>query len=182
MKLSAFMTAYKFRKTAEEKEKMVIEHIKNEYVLYEKKADIAKAIVDNCYWRTVKDLDGTEHKEFYLDSVVKHMLTCMAIVDLYTDIERQKNDGKMLEDFNILNGSGVLDCIINNIDERELKEFNMVLQMTCDDVITNEYENHAFITKQVYRFGNLINTALSPILAQIDLNKISDMIKNNEYD
>lgn len=182
MKLSAFMTAYKFRKTAEEKEKIVIEHIKNEYVLYEKKADIAKAIVDNCYWRMAKDLDGTEHKELHIDSVAKYMLTCMAIVDLYTDIERQKGDGKMLEDFNILNGSGVLDYIINNINERELKEFNMVLEMTCEDVMTNEYENHAFITKQVYRFGNLISTALSPVLAQIDLDKINNMIKNYEYD
>ena len=177
MKISAFMNAYKFRKTAEEKEKMVVEHIKDEYVPYEKKADVAKAIVNNCYWRTVKD-DGKEHKELHVDSVAKYMLTCISLVDLYTDIERQKGDGKMLEDFNTLNGSGILDYIIQNVNQRELKEFNMVLQMTCEDIITNEYENHAFITKQVNRFGDLISTSLTPILSQIDMNKINDLIKD----
>lgn len=176
MKLSAFMTAIKFRKTPEEKEKIVREHMKNEYVSYEKKADIAKAIIDNCYWTEIKDANGNLNKVFHIDSVAKHMCTCMALVDLYTDIERQKSDGKMLEDFNTLNGSGLLDMILSNIDQRELKEFNMVLQMVGDDEITNEYENHAFIAQQVERFGTLTGNVLLPIVSQLDLNKLKEIM------
>ena len=176
MKLSAFMNVYKIRKSNDEREKLVKEHIKDDYVPYDKKADIAKAIADNCYWDKMKTEDGKEHKELHVDSVAKYMLTCISLVDLYTDIERQKGDGKMLEDFNTLNRSGILDYIIKNIDKRELKEFNMVLQMTCEDIITNEYENHAFIAKQVNRFGDLISASLVPVLSQIDINKINDMI------
>lgn len=178
MKINAFMTMYKTRKREEEKLKAIKEHIKYEYVPFETKADVAKAIVRSCYWDKEENDAGTERDVFHINSVAKHMLCSMAIIDLYTDLERQKKDGKMLEDFNLLNGSGVLDLIIQNMDQRELKEFNMVLQMTCDDAIANEYENHAFISHQVERFGKLIGTALSPVLSQLDIGQIAEIIKN----
>lgn len=170
------MATYKSKKSDEEKEKFVKQHINNVYVPYEHKANVAKAITDSCFWKKHTNSDGTIVTEMEIDSIAKHMLTCMAIVDLYTDIERQKSDGKMLEDFNTLNGSGVLDYIIQNIEERELKEFNMILQMTCDDIITNEYENHAFVRKQVDRFGELIGTILAPVISQLDTEKIESLI------
>ena len=176
IKLTAFMTSYKFRKTTEEKEKMILDHIKNEYVPFEVKADVAKAIVKACYWRKEKDINGNEYSVFHLDSVAKYMLTCMAMIDLYTDIERTKNEGKIVEEFNILNEFGILDFIIKNVNQRELKEFNMVLQMTCDDLMTNEYENHAFISKQINRFGNLVGTTITPILKELDINKIKEIV------
>lgn len=177
MKLTAFMTAFKFRKTDEEKEKMVLEHIKNEYVPFEKKIAVAQAIVDNSFWETVVERDGTEDKKLYVNSVTKYMLTCISMIDLYTDIERQKNSGNILDDFNVLNSSGVFDLVIHNINDRELKEFNMVIQMMCDDLITNEFENHAFISKQVKRFGDLVGTTLLPVISKLDLSKIDEIIK-----
>ena len=175
IKLSFFMTKYKMKKTDEERLQFVKEYIKNEYVPFETKADVAKAIVDTSYWRTEK-IDGNKRKVLHVDSVANYMLKCMALVDLYTNIERQKNEGKMLEDFNTLNGSGILDMIIQSINPRELKEFNMVLQMTQDDVIANEFENHAFISQQVERFGQLIGTALSPVIEQLDFEQIEKVI------
>ena len=175
IKLSFFMTKYKMKKTDEERLQFVNEYIKNEYVPFETKADVAKAIVGTSYWRTEK-IDGNKRKVLHVDSVANYMLKCMALVDLYTNIERQKNEGKMLEDFNTLNGSGILDMIIQSINPRELKEFNMVLQMTQDDVIANEFENHAFISQQVERFGQLIGTALSPVIEQLDFEQIEKVI------
>lgn len=170
------MTKYKIKKTDDEKLQMVQEHIINQYVPFEKKADIAKAIVNSSYWREEEDGNGGKRKVLHIDSVANYMLKCMAIIDLYTDIERQKGDGKMLDDFNILNSSGILDMLIQNINQRELKEFNMVLQMTQDDVIANEFENHAFISQQIERFGKLIGTALSPVISQLDIGQIEKVI------
>lgn len=172
--ITEFMNTYKLKKTDDEKIKFVKKHIKNEYVPYEKKADLANSIVNLSYWVD----DGDCGKILHVDSIVKYMLTCICIIDLYTDIERQKKEDTMLEDFNILNGSGVLDIVINNVDSRELKEFNMVLQMTCDDVMTNEYENHAYITKQVDRFSKLIGAAIAPVLSNLDIDKIKEIIEN----
>lgn len=175
IKLSFFMTKYKMKKTDEERLQFVREHIKNEYVPFETKADVAKAIVGASYWKTEK-VNGVQHRSLHVDSVANYMLKCMALVDLYTDIERQKNDGKMLDDFNTLNGSGILDMIIQNINPRELKEFNMVLQMTQDDIISNEFENHAFISQQVERFGQLFGTVVKPVIEQLDLSQIEKVI------
>lgn len=180
MKITSFMTQYKFKKTEEEKENMVKSHIKNEYVPFEKKADVAKAIVDASFYKDEVGADGSVRKVFHIDSVAKHMLMCMAVIDLYTDIDRSKGNGKMLEDFNVLNGSGILDLVLQNINPRELKEFNMVLQMVCDDVMSNEYEPHAFITKQVERFGELISVIMLPLIDKIDLNEIKNTIRQGD--
>lgn len=176
MKLTPFMTMYKTKRTPEKQVEFIKEHVKNDYVPYEKKADVAKAIVKASYYQRTKNRGEIEREELHIDSVAKYMLTCLSMVDLYTDIERSKNEGKSLEEFNTLNGSGVLDLIIQNIDDRELKEFNIVLQMTCDDLMANEYENHAFIRAQVERFGSLISTALSPLIEKLDVEEIKKII------
>ena len=169
-KLTAFITAFKFRKTQEEKESFVREHIKNEYVPYEKKQAVAEAIVKASYW--AKDGD---REYLHINSAAKYMLTCLSMVDLYTDIERNRGNSKALEDFNTLNSYGVFDIIIKFADPKEIKEFDMVLQMACDDLIANEYENHAFIRNQVERFGKLISATLTPILEGLDLDKIKEL-------
>lgn len=176
IKITTLLAQCNVRKSNEEKLQIVKKYIKNEYVPYEKKADIAKAIIDNSYYKDEIGLDGKSHRILYVNSVAKYMLTCMSIVDLYTTIERSTGDGKMLEDFNKLNESGILDLVIQSVDERELKEFNMVLQMTSDDVMANEYENHAFISKQLDRFGEIFRVVVSPVLENIDLDKVKEVM------
>lgn len=175
MKLQSFLNSLKVKKTPEEVASFVKEHMKNEYIPYEKKADVAKAIIDASCWIKDKDENGNTKKVFHIDSVAKYMLTCMSMVELYTDIERSKVKGNMLDDFNALNRSGVLDLVVQNIDDRELKEFNMVLQLTYDDLMTNEYELHSFIGKQTERFGELLGAILLPVLSQLDLDKVADI-------
>ena len=176
IKLNTFITMYKIRKTDEEKLEFIKEHIKSDYIPFEKKADVAKAIIQASYYVNEKDINDNDIKKFHVDSVAKYMLTCMSIIDLYTDIERNKNEGKMLEDFNVLNEYGIFDVLIQNIQPRELKEFNMIIQMTADDLLTNEYEMHSFIRNQVERFGTLISTAVKPFIDQFDENTIKDLL------
>lgn len=178
IKITTLLAQCNVRKSNEEKLQIVKKYIKNEYVPYEKKADIAKAIIDNSYYKDEVGLDGKSHRILYINSVAKYMLTCMSIIDLYTTIERSTGDGKMLEDFNKLNESGILDLVIQSVDERELKEFNMVLQMTSDDVMANEYENHAFISKQLDRFREILEPIFSQAVSQLDLKQIDDVVKN----
>ena len=66
MKLTAFLTAYRFRKSDDEKNNMVKQHIKNEYVPYEKKVSIADAIVQNSYWQKEKDENGNEYEKLHV--------------------------------------------------------------------------------------------------------------------
>ena len=176
IKIGAFLNALKFRKTDEEKKEFVKSHIVNSYIPYEKKVAAAQRIVDVSYWITEPSVDDKERKVLHINSTAKYMLTCMTVIDLFTDIERQHGENKMLDDFNNLNSLGIFDILISNINEREFKEFEMVLRMICDDTITNEFENHAFITKQLNRFGDILSVTLSPIMAQLDVDKIKEMI------
>ena len=178
MKLTSFMNLYKIKKTDEEKLDLIRSHIKNEYVPYEKKADVAKAIIQVCYWQKNNTESELGTTKFHIDSVAKHMLTCMSIIDLYTDIERSKQAGTMVEDFNKLNELGIFDMVNSAINERELEEFKSVVQMTADDAIANEYEPHAFISNQVERFGSLLGTVLGPFLKELDLSTVQGMINN----
>ena len=179
IKLSTFMALYNAKKSEDGKIELIKQFIKNEYVPYEKKVSMANRIADIAYWQTETNADGSEIRYIHVDSTAKYMMTCMAMIDLFTNIERQKADGKMLEDFNLLNGSGAFDLILQNINQRELKEFNMILQLVCDDLITNEYENHAYISKQVNRFGKLIGASIAPILENLDMEQLINMIKDN---
>lgn len=171
MKLQNFMNVYKMKKTNEERIDEIKKHIIDNYVPYEAKADIAKAIIDASYYKIENG-----KKILFINSVAKYMLSCMAVFDLYTDFERQKRDGKIVEDFNIINGSGILDIILKLVNERELKEFRMIIDMVADDAISNEYENHAFIKNQMERFSELLGGILLPVLKDIDVNKIKEVI------
>lgn len=170
MNIDTFLELFK---TGEES---ITDHIKTYYVPYEKKADVAKAIINTCCYTNEELPDGTQIKRFHVDSIGRHMLLCMSLIDLYTDIERDKENGKMLEDFNKLNECGMFDIIISALNKNEIKEYNMVIQMTYDDLITNEYEPHAFISSQVNRFSSLIGAVLVPVLENIDVNKITEVI------
>ena len=185
IKFREFIREYTNKETYEEKETFVLDHIHREYVPYEKKVTMAQAIADNSYWEEETMPDGTSIKILHVDSTAKYMMTGIAIVRLFTDIEMQSGEGTMLDDYNELNKTGVMNIIVQNIPDYDLREFKMILEMVCNDVVTNEYENHAYITKQIYRFGNLIGTALAPVIGNLDGDKIEELIKrimNKEND
>ena len=67
IKIAAFMTVFKNRKTDEEKNEMIKKHLKNEYVPYEKKADIAKAIINNSYWKKLMNYCKSKKSYFQVE-------------------------------------------------------------------------------------------------------------------
>lgn len=156
----------KYNETNIEQTKVaLIEKVMNmHYVSYEKKIAICEKIVENSYYKKVKTVekDGIEVKKLHVNSPVSYMLYCLYLVKEYSNIE--VDFSKVLEEFNMLNESELLDIIISNISEKELKEFRMVLDMVESDTIQNEYESHAFISNQVERFGELFGHIVSPAL------------------
>lgn len=148
------------------------ECIKNEYVPFEKKADAAVAIADACFWEEEKDSFGNRRTVLNKNSVMKYYLTYMAILELFTNLEKSDNGEQMLDDFNQLNKRGILKLIMHEINQDELSEFYKILEMVCDDVVVNEYENHAFVSKQITRLENLFSYVIQPIINELDFDKI----------
>lgn len=166
MKFEEFMELYDNFKETDERVIFVKEHIVKSYIPLEEKDVRSQIIINNSYY--------DENGNFKVNSTAKHMFTFLSIVDMYTDIDINFKDG--LNEYNKLDASMALDDIVSMIDEKDLNEFKIVLNMKCNDVITNEYEPHGYISKQVERFVELIGTALSPIIGKIDLNNLEDFL------
>ena len=80
------------------------------------------------------------------------------IIEYYTNLERENTN--FIDEYDLLVSSGVFRKIMAMIPEYELGEFNMIIDMVRDDAIKNEYELHAFISNQIDRFEQLLQTAL----------------------
>lgn len=174
MKIDTFITLYKSKKTVDDKADAIATIIKNEHISYADKVDRVGIIAKNSYHVKRVDSDMVEHEVFQQNSAAKYMLYSLTLVDLYTNLEVDFKQS--LEQFEKINGE-ILDNIISAIDERERKEFQMLLEFACDDLLVNEYEPHAFIREQVERFGTLIGTLIIPALENLDINKIEEVIK-----
>ena len=173
MKIDAFLKLYETKKTDEEKADAINQIIKNNRVSYSDKVNRVGIIAKNSYHIKQKDIDGIEREVFWQNSAAKYMLYSLTLVDLYTTLEVDFKQS--LELFEKINGE-ILDMIIMSIDERERKEFRMLLDFACDDLLVNEYEPHAFIRNQVDRFGSLFGTIIAPVIKNIDVNKIEEII------
>lgn len=175
MKIDTFLKLYETKKTDDEKAEAIKQIMKNNRVSYSDKVDRVGIIAKNSYHVKQKDVDGTEREVFEQNSAAKYMLYSLTLVDLYTTLEIDFKQS--LELFEKINGE-ILDMIIMSIDERERKEFQMLLEFACDDLLVNEYEPHAFIREQVERFASLFGTIIAPVIENIDVSKIENVIKN----
>ena len=147
----------------EQAKKALIEKAMNaHYVPYEMKITICEKIVESSYYKKNED---EKIKRLHINSPAQYMLYCLNLIKQYTNIKI--DFGKALEEFNLLNECGLLDVILSNIPERELKEFRMILDMVESDVLQNEYEIHSFVSNQVERFGELAGVVLKPAIEQL---------------
>ena len=173
MKVDTFLKLYNTKRTEEEKAAAIAQIMNNAHISYADKVDRASIIAKNSYHVKETGADGVEREVFRQNSAAKYMLYSLTLVDLYTMLEIDFKQS--LELFEKINGE-VLDMIIMSIDERERKEFQMLLDFACDDLLTNEYEPHAFIREQIERFGSLFGTIIAPAIESIDVSKIQEVM------
>lgn len=169
MKFDEFMELYDNFKETDKRVIFIKEHIVKSYIPLEEKDVRSQIIINNSYY--------DENRNFKVNSTAKHMFTFLSIVDMYTDIDINFKDG--LNEYNKLDASMALDDILSMIDEKDLNEFKIILNMKCNDVITNEYEPHGYISKQVERFGELIGNVLKPVIEGLDVEKIIEVLNDN---
>ena len=173
MKVDTFLKLYNTKKTEEEKAAAIAQIMNNAHIGYADKVDRVGIIAKNSYHVKEIGTDGVEREVFRQNSAAKYMLYSLTLVDLYTTLEIDFKQS--LELFEKINGE-ILDMIIMSIDERERKEFQMLLEFACDDLLVNEYEPHAFIREQVERFGSLFGTIIAPAIENIDISKIEEVM------
>lgn len=137
-----FIKTFKINLKAKDKtfDDFVSKHVVTKYIDVATKAFWCEAIIKN----TTHIKDGNM-EIVKIDSVARHIVFVMRIIDLYTDICIDFKDGKYVSQYDQLNEVGAIDYIINNIPESEYIEFNAILDMKLNDFRDNEYSITALL-------------------------------------
>ena len=95
----------------------------------------------------------------------------MTIINKYTNLEVNFND--VMPEFDYLNRNNLFEIIFNKIGDKEVAEFNTVVEMVLDDFMTNEYEFKNFVSEMLSKVNDIVQH-ISPLVDNI-ANKIETL-------
>lgn len=150
---------------AKDKERFLQKHIKTKYLPYQQKIAEAKKIVELTMY-----VDINDKKVFKQNTPLLHLMFIMRVIFNYTDIEWE-DGSNIVEPYNALCESNLLELIISAIPNKEYGAFDTVLQMTLNDELENYRSLAGFFDSKVDALSMTLN-ALAEATEKIE-------IKNN---
>lgn len=204
MRLLEFVERYNNMANQQLKYKFIKEKVKiTPYVSIIKKDAYAQLIVDKTtFEQEAYDDNGTtkyrKTDKIRVNSVAQYVQFCRAVIELYTDLEIDKDDKGFIKEYDALKSSGLLDILMVGSDKAdplipmsELSEFKTILTMKQSDTQFNETTTQAFISKQIERISDLANATLTPFMDVVskkldeipkeELDKIVEFAKNDGF-
>ena len=203
MKLLEFVEKYNNTANNTLKEQLLSKIKITPYVSFIKKDAYAQLIVDNTTFEQEAYDDNGETKyrktdKIRVNSVAQYVQFCRAVIELYTDLEIDKDDKGFIKGYDALKSSGLLDILMVGSDKAdplipmsELSEFKTILTMKQSDTQFNETTTQAFISKQIGRISDLANATLTPLMDVVskkleeipkeDLDKVIEFAKNGNF-
>lgn len=124
-----------------------------------------KALVDNIVNECILYEDGI----FKFDDIEKYICFTMRVIEAYTNIELSDD---LEDEYDLLCESKMLESIINTF-KKEYDDVNILLQMKCDYVLTNNT-----LAAQTGRFFNGILEKLDVLVDALS-NKVDSFDFNN---
>lgn len=138
------------------------------------------ALISNLLKATMLDKETGNVKA---NSSAEYLLKTRILIENYTNLTVE-TDG-FYEEYDELKKSGLFTILLMGNDDtaplipiEEIAEFNHLLSIKRNDVFTNRYEIHSFITEQVDRFKALGEATLTPLVDVV--NKKLDSLSNDE--
>lgn len=203
MKLLEFVEKYNNMANNTLKEQLLSKIKITPYVSIIKKDAYAQLIVDKTtFEQEAYDDNGTtkyrKTDKIRVNSVAQYVQFCRAVIELYTDLEIDKDDKGFIKEYDALKSSGLLDILMVGSDKAdplipmsELSEFKTILTMKQSDTQFNETTTQAFISKQIERISDLANATLTPFMDVVskkldeipkeELDKIVEFAKNDGF-
>ena len=188
--IKTFCKEYNNRATNTLKNQYVSDNLEiTPYVPFIKK----DALISNLLKITMIDKETGNVK---VNSSSEYLLMTRILIESYTNLTVE-TDG-FFEEYDELKKSGLFNILLIGDDNtaplipiEEIAEFNHLLSIKRNDVLTNRYEIHSFITEQVNRFKTLGEATLAPLMDVVskkldeipkkDLDKVVEMIKKGDY-
>ncbi len=140
------------------KDRVVKKHIVTNYISYEVKISEANKIIKHSFYT---DVDGEE--TYLANSPVRYILFMMAVIRSYTDLEFD-NTNAMIQ-FDLLESRGIIEMIIELIGQ-DYERFQTVLNMTIDDLMSNERSLVSYFDRKLTALGKTISELTTQLEAQ----------------
>jgi len=160
-----------FNKKDTDKPTLIRKIILTGYVPYLKKIDIATRIINaTCF----KYVEGNSTPEIQIKSPFKYMLYVLNLINLYTVIDIDFEHENPVDLYDALNENGIIEAFISTMsttNQKELEEFQTVLNMVYDDFITNNMSTNAIVNKIIVEFGEMVTPIIAKAVEQMDTKK-----------
>lgn len=148
------------------------------YLPFIKKDALAQNIVNATTYRfeNYTKEDGTTGRrktnQIQINSTAQMLLFYRVIIENYTNLEVETEG--FYEEYDVLNGSGVLFELTADfeghpslIPAREISELRGMVDLKQRDIMTNQYEIHAYISNQIERITEVGSVVLKPVLDKL---------------
>lgn len=121
------------QKTKEDKVKEVLDkRLTTDYVNFERKVDMCQKIIKNTSYSEISEESSVWKKQ----NAMEFLFFNIKLISTYTDVEIE--DGNVLENYNALNKLNYVTALLCAIPQRELVEFNDIMNLCKQDQESNE--------------------------------------------
>ena len=161
------------------------------HVSYVARDVVAKQIIDAAHFSFPEGIDITNISEDELKNIEKvpkinrsaqYVMSALMLVDLYTNIKI--NFAKGAFQYDKLVESGLINYVLENAPESEIKEFEMLIDYKYEEYYQKYFSMKSYVDSKLNDLELVINTLTDMIattLSKIDekkLNRLVDKIKN----
>ena len=161
------------------------------HVSYVARDVVAKQIIDAAHFSFPEGIDITNISEDELKNIEKvpkinrssqYVMSALMLVDLYTNIKI--NFAKGAFQYDKLVESGLINYVLENVPESEVKEFEMLIDYKYEEYYQKYFSMKSYVDSKLNDLELVINTLTDMIattLSKIDekkLNRLVDKIKN----
>ena len=161
------------------------------HVSYVARDVVAKQIIDAAHFSFPEGIDITNISEDELENIEKvpkinrssqYIMSALMLVDLYTNIKI--NFAKGAFQYDKLVESGLINYVLENVPESEIKEFEMLIDYKYEEYYQKYFSMKSYVDSKLNDLELLINTLtdiITTTLSKIDekkLNGLVDKIKN----
>ena len=122
-----------------------------------------------------------------VDTCKKYLMYIYTIFDQYTNIAVHAD--KWLEEFNALSKAGLVEEVCQLMPDYLITTLDSILKMKTDDMMTNYYEPHAFISNQILKYTPMIHSVIDKFLKgveqiskEVDWKELIEVLKKDEGD
>lgn len=173
--VKSFVKEYEKQLTDIEKNSFLKNKLKVEkYLPYSDKLIIAENIVKSSSYAMVKEDETLKRTDkIEINSPMRYILFVMTVVNKYTNIT--VNFGDIMSEFDYLNKNNLIEVIFGKVGDKEINEFNTVVEMVLDDFMANKYEFKNYVSEIFSKFYVLMQKSYPVVNNIVDkLDNMSD--------